>query len=291
MKSYLKHKILNLIEIKELTALEYLDFEGKYKGYLDKHDFWELCFVEKGEASLIVDEETKVLKENNLILIQPDKSHSYYSETGDGSKAFVVCFQCLSQAINPLAQIIFELSSENYNCMRKIISESFATFRMNENELLEVTENPVIGGQQMIILYLECILINLLRLLASKEKSGIVFLDEDNFNKNLINEIILYLKSRISKKLSLNEICERFSYSKSFLCKAFKIQTGDTIIAYFNKLKVEEAKKLLKETKQSITSISYSLGFQEVKYFDYTFKKYVGVSPASYRKSDKGVKQ
>ncbi|MBO5454478.1 MAG: AraC family ligand binding domain-containing protein, partial [Clostridia bacterium] len=173
MKSYLKHKILNLIDIKELTAVEYLDFEGKYKGYLDKHDFWELCFVEKGEVKLTVEEETKTVAESTLILIPPDKSHTYYSETGKDNKAFVVCFQCLSQALNPLAEIKFELNSENHNCMKKIISESLATFRMNENELLEVTDNPAIGGQQMIILHLECLLINLLRLLASKEKSDI----------------------------------------------------------------------------------------------------------------------
>ena len=289
MKSYLKHKILNLIEIKELTAVEYPDFDGKYKDYLDKHDFWELCFVEKGEIKLTVEDESQILVENTLVLIPPDKTHSYCYINDRDNKAFVVCFQCLSQALNPLAEIKFELNSENHNCMKKIISESLATFRMNENELLEVTDNPAIGGQQMIILHLECLLINLLRLLASKEKSDIVFLDEDNFNKNLINEIILYLKRKVSEKLSLDEICGRFSYSKSFLCKTFKLQTGDTIIAYFNKLKIDEAKKRLTETNQNITAIAYSLGFQEVKYFDYTFKKYTGVSPASYRKGVKNI--
>ncbi len=289
MKSYLKHKILNLIEIKELTAVEYPDFDGKYKDYLDKHDFWELCFVEKGEIKLRVEDGSQILTENTLIIIPPDKTHSYCYINDEDNKAFVVCFQCLSQALNPLAGIKFDLNLENYNCMKKIISETKLTFRMNENELFEVVPNPVIGGQQMIILYLECLLINLLRHLASKEKSGIVFLDEDNFNKNLVNEIILYLKRKVSEKLSLDEICERFNYSKSFLCKTFKMQTGDTVIAFFNKLKIEEAKNRLTETNQNITAIAYSLGFQEVKYFDYTFKKYTGVSPASYRKGVKNI--
>ncbi|MBO5452360.1 MAG: helix-turn-helix transcriptional regulator, partial [Clostridia bacterium] len=97
------------------------------------------------------------------------------------------------------------------------------------------------------------------------------------------------LKRKVSEKLSLDEICGRFSYSKSFLCKTFKLQTGDTIIAYFNKLKIDEAKKRLTETNQNITAIAYSLGFQEVKYFDYTFKKYTGVSPAAYRKGVKNI--
>ena len=291
MKLYLKHRILNLIEIKELTAVEYLNFSGKYNDYVEKHDFWELCFVEKGEIELKIEDKSQALEEESLILIPPDKKHSYHAAGGEENKVFVVCFQCFSEAISPLAQIKFELNSENYDCMKKIISESLGTFCMNENELLEVVKNSVIGGQQMIILHLECLLINFLRDLASKEKSNIVFLNEDNFHKNLVDAIISYLKCNIEERLSLDEICNRFSYSKSFICKIFKMQTGDTLMAFFNKMKIEEAKRTLFETDSNITAIAYSLGFQEVKYFDYTFKKYVGVSPALYRKSCKGVKK
>ena len=291
MKLYLKHRILNLIEIKELTAVEYLDFAGKYNNYLEKHDFWELCFVEKGKIELKIEDKSQTLEEESLILIPPDKNHSYHTAGGDENKVFVICFQCYSEAISPLAQIKFKLNSENYDCMKKIISESLGTFCMNENELLEVVKNSIVGGQQMIILHLECLLINFLRDLASKEKSNIVFLNEDNFHKNLVDAIISYLKCNIEERLSLDEICNRFSYSKSFICKIFKMQTGDTLMAFFNKMKIEEAKRTLFETDRNITAIAYSLGFQEVKYFDYTFKKYVGVSPASYRKIYKGVKK
>ena len=53
MKTYLRHKSMNVIDIKELAALEYLDFEGKYGNYEEKHTFWELCYVVKGEAELV----------------------------------------------------------------------------------------------------------------------------------------------------------------------------------------------------------------------------------------------
>ena len=285
MKKYLKHKILNLIDIKELTAIEYLNFDGKYSGYIEKHDFWELCFVEKGEIKLTVEDNSHLLSENSLILIPPNKSHSYYSKNGNLSRVFVICFQCFSQALRPLAEVELDLKSEACNYMKNIITESLATFRMNEDELLEVTLTPPIGGQQMIILLLECLIINLLRRFSSKESSGIVFISEDNFYKNLIDTIIVFLRNNINKKLTLDEICTKFSCSKSFLCKIFKIQTGDTIISFFNRLKVEEAKRLLAENSQTITAISGSLGYQEVKYFDYIFKKYVGVSPAAFREA------
>ena len=164
MKSYLRHKIINLIDIKALTAVEYLDFEGKYKNYVEKHNFWEFCYVEKGDIKLKIENNSQTIKKNSFILIPPDKKHSYSLEKSDETKVFVICFQCFSQAIIPLAETKFDLISENYDYMQKIVAESLATFQMNENDLLEVKRNPVIGGQQMIIMHLECILINVLRM-------------------------------------------------------------------------------------------------------------------------------
>ena len=57
MKTYLRHKISNVIDVKELIVLEYLDFEGKYKNYVEQHDFWELCFVQEGEITLTMNGE------------------------------------------------------------------------------------------------------------------------------------------------------------------------------------------------------------------------------------------
>ena len=54
MKTYLRHRISNVVDVKELIVFEYLDFEGKYKDYSESHDFWELCYVEKGERMTCV---------------------------------------------------------------------------------------------------------------------------------------------------------------------------------------------------------------------------------------------
>ena len=286
MKAYLKHKILNLVDIKELTAIEHLDFEGKYKNYVEKHDFWELCFVEKGDVSLTVDEKKYTLNENSLILISPNKKHSYHSHNGNKNKAFVICFQCFSHALRPLSEMKFDSDGNDRANIEKIMAESKDTFCMNKEDLLEVVASPVVGGQQMIILLLECLLINLIRTVSSKENSDIVFLSGEDFYRNLVDTVIVFLRENINKKISLDEICAKFSYSKSFLCKTFKSQTGDTLISYFNKIKVEEAKKLLESTNRTVTDISYSLGFQEIKYFDYIFKKYTGTSPAVFRKTN-----
>ena len=49
MKTYLRHKIQNVVDIKGLVALEYLDFEGKYGDYVESHDFWEIVYIDRGQ--------------------------------------------------------------------------------------------------------------------------------------------------------------------------------------------------------------------------------------------------
>ena len=82
-------------------------------------------------------------------------------------------------------------------------------------------------------------------------------------------------------------MCARFNYSRSFICRIFKEETGETLITYFNRVKIEEAKNLLLNTDNTVTEISEMLGFSEVKYFGVIFKKQVGKSPAAYRLAHK----
>ena len=283
MKTYLRHKVLNVVDIKELTALEYLDFEGKYKEYVEKHDFWEMCFVEKGDVVLNIEEEKCKLSANDVVLIPPDSTHSYFSEKGNESRAFVICFECQSQPLKSLSGAGFNLTGSLYQSMKLIISEYKHTFSTDENEQLEILENPNFGGQQAIIIQLEYLLICLLRMLSAEKNPEIVFLNEEHFYQDLVDLIIDYFKDNIHRKISLEELCARFNYSSSFLCKTFKEQTGETLFSYFNRLKIEEAKRLLTRTELTVTEISENLGFSEVKYFGATFKKSVGKSPTDYR--------
>ena len=138
-------------------------------------------------------------------------------------------------------------------------------------------------GQQALLLQLEYLLICLVRRMSVEKNSGIVFFSDEHFHADLVNAILRFLRKNVHQKLTLDEICSRFSYSKSFLCKIFKEQTGETLIACFNRLKMEEAKQLLTESAQSVTAIAGSLGYQDVKYFDAIFKKHAGVTPVAYR--------
>lgn len=283
MKTYLRHKIHNVIDVKELIALEYLDFEGKYRDYVEAHNFWELCYVVSGQITLFLEDAGMTLQEHQLLLIPPNRKHSFLSDRGNANRAFVICFDSFSPGLTPISGSVFPPDGQQLACMERILEECTTTFRMNESGHLEILPAPLFGGQQALLLQLEYLLISLVRRMSVEKNSGIVFFSDEHFYADLVSAIERFLRQNIHKKLSLDEICSRFSYSKSFLCKIFKEQTGQTLITCFNRLKMEEAMRLLTESSRSITAIAGSLGYQDVKYFDAIFKKHTGLTPVAYR--------
>lgn len=286
MKTYLRHRIVNVIDIKELIALEYLEFDGKYKDYSESHDFWELCYVENGKAQLLSDGEKSELCKGNIIITSPGRFHSY-TPLSDDCKAYVVCFESQSQALYAIADCSFELTRVQKNCMDIIIDEATKTFELNPSDQLQVTASPILGGQQAILTQLEYLLICTLRQLSDRENANVIFLSENNFYAGITDIMLDYLRQNVRQKLSLTQICRKMNYSRSFICKTFKEQTGETIITYFNKLKIDEAKKLLTETELTVSQISQELGFSDPKYFNTIFKKHAKQTPAAFRKSQK----
>lgn len=287
MKTYLKISGLNVIDVKALVALEYLDFEGKYKNYTESHDFFELCFVERGGVEIALREKTISLAEGEIALIAPDEMHSYFSAEGNGSRVFVVCFSCPSPNLRLISGMKFSPDDSTAFCMNKIIAESQRSFKMNEKELLELLPMNIFGGHQSIILLTEYLLIGLLRRLFERRGGEIVLLKKEDFYPDLAEIIVAYLKSNVKNKITLSDICEHFNYSRSFICRVFKEQMGESLITYFNRLKIEESKRLLSQSELSVAEISELLGFSEAKYFGNVFKTREGITPLEYRKSKK----
>ena len=199
MKTYLRHKIVNVVDVKELFALEYLDFEGKYKDYVEKHDFWELCYVEKGQIDLVGEEQSCTVSEGEIVLIEPNRSHAYFSQNGNANKTFVICFECSSQALKPLSGKLFSATKEQIDCLEKIIEESKHTFFMSDSDLLEIVPVPNFGGQQAILIHLEYLLICLIRRASVGEDLGVVFCVKKSFTKTLRISLFVFFKNTFAK--------------------------------------------------------------------------------------------
>jgi AraC-like DNA-binding protein len=152
---------------------------------------------------------------------------------------------------------------------------------------LEILEKPNLGGQQMIRTYLEQFLILLMRLQSQKNDSREIFIPKESFPGHIEGLISAYLAENVYNKITLNDVCKKFNYGKTFICTQFKKSTGKTIIDYYINLKINEAKKLVREKNLSFKQISETLNFDNPAHFTNTFKKFTKMTPTQYLNSVK----
>ena len=105
-----------------------------------------------------------------------------------------------------------------------------------------------------------------------------------------IADAISYIHHNIERPLSVSEIAEHVGITPNSLSAKFHSEVGVTPMAYMNKLRMEQAAKLLRDTKLSIPSICYRIGIEDSNYFTRCFKKEYGMPPSEYRKNGIGTK-
>ncbi len=91
------------------------------------------------------------------------------------------------------------------------------------------------------------------------------------------------MESNYTESLSLEALSGFVNYSKSHFCYLFKAVTGKTYIEYLHQLRINQAKKLLRETEKTVTDISYEVGYHTIAHFNKHFKLITGLTPSQYR--------
>lgn len=100
--------------------------------------------------------------------------------------------------------------------------------------------------------------------------------DSEVFCYSLMN----YIDSHIYTMRSLSELSEFTNYSYNYLSNFYKSVTGDTLMNYYRKKRLETARLLLSDEEMSVTKVSSLLGYSSVYTFSRAFKDYYGIAPS-----------
>ena len=101
---------------------------------------------------------------------------------------------------------------------------------------------------------------------------------------SIIEDMIAYVERSFHMDMKLENIAPEFGYNSAYLGRIFKENTGETFGAYVEKVRMQKACELLKETDLKVYEIAERVGYKNVDYFHIKFRKNVGMSPAEYRK-------
>lgn len=97
-------------------------------------------------------------------------------------------------------------------------------------------------------------------------------------------KVMEYIDENYRENISLEEIANFVHMNKSYLSHLFKKETEKNIYSYLLDFRMEKAKKLLTETKQSIYQVGCLVGIPDSAYFSKVFKKHTGMTPLEFRR-------
>ncbi len=105
----------------------------------------------------------------------------------------------------------------------------------------------------------------------------------DATTKEMIENIRSYIHENFKNDISLELIADHFHFNPSYISILFKTYAKTGFKEYLIYIRIEEAKRLLRETGLKVYEIAQGTGYGDVAYFVKLFKKEVGVSPNRYR--------
>lgn len=235
---------------------------------------YNLIFNYRGRLAWVIEGHEHVMEEGEMVLVPPGVWHSGYSQTkrmGLGSLHFEMTLAGGQDAMEILV-LPREMRFGNDARMKAYLMLFLKEFdRTNRRE----TEQALPGWGDLISREL---IRKAAREGALKQRSleGVVVM--------LLEEIT----GRIHSPTTLEDLARIAGFSAQHLNRIFNKALGVTPLRYLNRLRMDVAGRMLKETGMSVKAVGERLTFDDPYYFSRMFRQHHGVSPAQYRAQMEG---
>lgn len=111
------------------------------------------------------------------------------------------------------------------------------------------------------------------------------YLDKKDNSQN-VDHISLakkWITQHLSENITIQKIASQVYMNPTYFCEYFKNQTGETVLDFVTRIRMEKARDLLVTTNLKIYDISEKVGYTDTKYFSKLFKKQLGETPSKFR--------
>ncbi len=295
--SYKSVYLQDTLSIHEIYSIHYFEYMCDFSFPGESHDFWEFLCVDKGEVNVLAGEKFHVLKKGDIIFHKPNEFHDVKSNGLIAPNLVVMSFSCTSPVMAFFEEKVLQISEPERLLLAQIIQEAKYVFagRMDDpyQEELIPSESPRFAGEQLIRLYLEQLLIQLVRRYMVRPDQPInptiVKSIKQKADGELFSQIQEYMESHICETLTIEQLCRSNSVGRSQLQKLFRTRSGYGAIEYFSRMKVDLAKQMIRENHYNFTQIADALGFSSIHYFSRQFKRITGMTPSEYASSIKAL--
>ncbi len=272
--AYHFNRILPKVRVREILGYYYSIRDSGYFFNGESHPYYELTYVDRGTLVTEVDGVSYELKERELIIYGPNQFHDQKIREGSSCSYVTVLFELEPDVshFGFLLNKVFPYSKKIHSLMKTLVNESSTLAPYMDSLLLCLFQEIIIRLLQSE--YIE----------AQPDKKPTTDARQ-HYHNELLEQILTYIDETIYDPITVGEICQKFSMSRSSLQILFNENLNQTPKKYINELKLEKSRQMISEGRYTISEIALMLGFNSIHYFSRAFTQKYNMAPTEYSKT------
>ncbi|MEG1878686.1 MAG: AraC family transcriptional regulator [Pseudoflavonifractor sp.] len=271
--------------VDRVVTVHYFEYPGNYYFEGETHDFWELLYVDKGELEVDAGGRQRHLTQGQLIFHRPGEFHALRCNGVVAPNLVVLSFYCQSPYMAFFEGLVSAADETQRALLGQIVLEGEGAFStpLNDPNTVAMERSPEapFGAEQLLGGALEALLISLYRRgnAAPEKATG---LPRSRSQAALYDEITAYLERNLAHAITLEQVCRDNLVGRSRLQQLFRHETGGGVMEQFGRMRIEGAKRMIREGGHNFTEVAAAMGYQSIYYFSRQFKKVTGMTPSEY---------
>lgn len=262
-----KH-IIPTIRIEEILAYYYVVKWPHYHFGGEVHNFYELTFVDHGSLETVVNNKVYQINAQECMIYGRGEFHDQSVISDKSCSYLTVIFRASGIPSEYVLGRIFK-------CSRRMISDIDIFIKASESKEKFQFDAMVVSLQSLIVS-----MVNTSNEEASQAKSLSPI--SQYFEDHLTAEIVDYINTHLYDPLPIDQICDKFSVSRSTLQNLFKDNLQIPPKEYINEAKLNRSQVLIRNGDRTISEIASMLGFNSIHYFSRKFTQRYGISPSEF---------
>ena len=267
--------VLPRIRLRNILGYYYRMRTPGYHFAGEQHQFFELTYVDTGTLYTEVDGVSYKLGEKDLIIYGPGQFHSQHT---DNQAVSYVTIMFNMENISPdlpedwysvLTNRVFPYNKKVYTLIKTLVQESSTGAPYTDSLMHCLLTETIVRLLQGVYTT------------PTVQPSSVV---RQNYQDELFEQILSFVESKLYEPLTVADICQQFSLSRSTLQLLFKNAVNQSPKKYISDMKLERSCQMLRENKYTISEISLKLGYSSIHYFSNAFNQRYHISPSEYAK-------
>jgi AraC-like DNA-binding protein len=255
--------------------------------HLHRHEEIQLTWVQKGEGTLIAENNMHTFWSNEIFWLGADQPHLFKSDQTYFIPKSKKSIQALTIFFNPNGKLAPLFDLVELKTIKQFIHKFQNGFKLPESLVAEVASR-MLRIQQSKATDQFIHFIDLLKLLQSAANlhplvSGSALSSVSDHEGIRIGQIYNYIMQHYDTDIMLEDIAKHAHMTPQAFCRYFKKHTRLTFVSFLNEVRINEAcKKLADGSYDSISTVAYHCGFNSITNFNRVFKTVTGKSPRDY---------